>query len=354
MGSLREILDRSELFSGLGPESVARIAACLKPVVFEAGSCVCREGEAGDTMYIIVAGGVSVLSDMGWGQREIDRKEPGEVCGEMALISDEVRSATVKAVERTECLSLGKADFESLLDRDPAMAQSIAKLMTKRLSALVHQTSNELLGAYRALTFAIADLAESRDPETGAHLERTRNYCVLLAERLSRSARYKDAVSKSFIEGIYRVSPLHDVGKVAVADAVLLKPGRLSPEEFEVMKTHTTAGAGAFKKVLQQSDSELFRMAYRICLHHHERWDGSGYPQGLAGEAIPLEARIMALADVYDALLSKRVYKPPMTPEATREEIRKAAGTQFDPFIAGIFLENIGQFEAIHAKFEGD
>lgn len=234
------------------------------------------------------------------------------------------------------------------------MAQQVAKVMTKRLSALLHRTSDELLGAYRALMFALANLTESRDPETGAHLERTRNYCVLLAEKLSRHARFKDRIRHPFIGGIYQVSPLHDVGKVAVPDVILSKPARLSPEEYEVMKTHTTAGAAAFEKVLKQSDTELFRMAHRICLHHHERWDGAGYPARLAGEDIPLESRIMALADVYDALLSKRVYKPVMSKQATREVILKAAGTQFDPYMTDAMLDSIQQFEDIHSRFQDE
>jgi response regulator RpfG family c-di-GMP phosphodiesterase len=354
MRDLHEILNRSELFADLEASSVEHISRCLEPVSFEQGRVVCREGEAGDSMYIIVGGRVSVSSDMGWGQREIDRLGPDAVFGEMALISNEVRSATVQAIERTECMQLGRRSFEALLDQDPSIAQRVAKVMTKRLSALVHKTSSELLGAYRALTFAIADLTESRDPETGAHLERTRNYCVMLAEKLSGSARYKGRISQPFIDGIFQVSPLHDVGKVAVPDSVLLKPGRLGPEEFEVMKKHTTTGAAAFEKVLKQSDTELFRMARRICLHHHERWDGSGYPAGLAGEDIPLEARIMAFADVYDALISRRVYKPPMTKEATREEIRKSAGSQFDPSMAEIVLENIRNFEEIHSRYQDE
>ncbi len=305
-------------------------------------------------MYIIVSGRVSVSSDMGWGQRELERMGPGAVFGEMAPISNEVRSATVRALEKSECLQLGKASFGDLLDKDPSIAQQVAKVMTKRLSALVHKTSGELLGAYKALMFAIADLTESRDPETGAHLERTRNYCVRLAERLAGDGRFRDRITPPFIDGIYQVSPLHDVGKVAIPDAILLKPGRLDPAEFAVMKTHSTAGAGAFDKVLMQSDTEIFRMARRICLHHHERWDGTGYPLGLAGEAIPLESRIMAFADVYDALLSRRVYKPAMTKEATREEIRKSAGSQFDPYMAQIMLSNIGEFEEIHARFRED
>jgi putative two-component system response regulator len=144
------------------------------------------------------------------------------------------------------------------------------------------------------------------------------------------------------------LSPLHDIGKVAVPDAILLKPDRLTAEEFEIMKTHTTAGAAAFQKVIEQCKAEVFVMAQRICLHHHEKWDGTGYPSHLAGDAIPLEARIMAMADVYDALLSKRVYKLPMSYAATLEEFRKSSGTFFDPVMTEIMIENIQLFEDIH------
>jgi response regulator RpfG family c-di-GMP phosphodiesterase len=352
MATIDEILRRSELFSGLDGETIDRITRRMKTLDFEAGCVICHERAAGDSMYIIVEGGVSVLKDMGWGQHELKRLGPNEAFGEMSLISEERRSATVKTLSATKCLQLDRAGFSDLLDQDPHFAQRIAKVVTSRLSALNERTSNELLGAYRALMFALADLTDSRDPETGAHLERTRSYCVILAEKLAPLARYSAAISPGFVEELYNVAPLHDIGKVAVPDAILLKPGRLSPEEFEVMKTHTTAGAAAFRKVLGQCDTEVFQTAYRICLHHHEKWDGSGYPTRLAGDAIPLEARIMAMADVYDALLSKRVYKEPMGYEATREEIRKSSGTFFDPPMVEVMLDNIKSFEAIHAKFK--
>jgi len=352
MAGLREILSNSRLFSGLNEESFANIVNRLKKITFEKDFVICREGDAGDSMYMIVAGRVSVLKDMGWGQRELKQLGANDAFGEMSLISKERRSATVKALVNTECLELDQSDFGSLLDQDTRFAQRIAKVMTERLSALDQSSSNELVGAYRALMFALADLTDSRDPETGAHLERTRNYCVLLAEKLAPLERYRQSISVGFIDELYNVAPLHDIGKVAVPDAVLLKPARLTLEEYEVMKTHTTVGADAFRKVLDHCDTELFRTAWRICLHHHEKWDGTGYPMALAGENIPLEARIMAIADVYDALLSKRVYKPPMSYESTREEMRKSAGTFFDPVIAEVMLDNISLFEDIHRKFQ--
>jgi putative two-component system response regulator len=258
----------------------------------------------------------------------------------------------VKALEKTVCLRLGQRGFSELIDQDSLFAQKVAKVLTQRLSALDQKTSDELLGAYKALMFALADLTDSRDPETGAHLERTRNYCVLLSDKLSSHPRYARVIYGDFVDEIFNVSPLHDIGKVAIPDSILLKPERLTLQEYEVMKTHTTAGAAAFEKVLEQCDVEVFRMAHRICLHHHEKWDGTGYPLKLSGESIPIEARIMAIADVYDALLSKRVYKPPFPYDETRAEMKKASGTAFDPVMVDIMLDNIGLFEAIHKKYK--
>jgi response regulator RpfG family c-di-GMP phosphodiesterase len=351
MAELSEILSQSEFFTDLSQELMDRIALRLKTIVIPEGSVVCHEGEPGDSMYMIVKGKVSVLKEMGWGQHELRQMGANEAFGEMALISKEARSATVKALERTECLQLDQESFSELLDQDPLFAQRVVKVMTRRLSALGERTSQELLGAYRALMFALADLTDSRDPETGAHLVRTRHYCVALAKKLAAHPQYVKDIYPDFIEQIFNVSPMHDIGKVAIPDIILLKPARLTPEEYEIMKTHAKAGAEAFDKVLEQCDIEIFRMARRICLYHHENWDGTGYPTRLRGDAIPLESRIMAMADVYDALLSRRVYKPAMPYDATREEIRKSAGTKFDPDMTGIMLDNIGLFEEIHAKY---
>jgi response regulator RpfG family c-di-GMP phosphodiesterase len=348
------ILGQCELFSGLSGESLGRIADHLKPARFSRETVICREGDIGHTMYIIVSGTVSISSNMGWGQRELDRMSAGSVFGEMALISNDVRSATVRAITDIDCLQLDSESFDALLDKDPALAQRIAKIMTRRFSSLVHKTSREILDAYRALIFALANMTESRDPETGAHLERTRNYCVILAEQLSMTEKYRDVITPQFIDGIYQAAPLHDIGKVAISDSILFKPDGLVRDEFERMKQHTKIGASMMDKVIRKSGAELFRMAYDICLHHHEWWNGSGYPEGIAGENIPVAARIMAIADVYDALLSKRVYKPAMAMREAENKIRDGAGTQFDPFMVGVMLDNVSRFEEIYHKFQDD
>lgn len=186
--------------------------------------------------------------------------------------------------------------------------------------------------------FALAKLAESRDPETGQHLERIRIYSRMIAERLASDPAF--GIDAEFVENIYLTSPLHDIGKVGIPDAVLLKPGKFTADDFEVMKTHARIGAETLAAAAEEYPGiEYLQMAMQIALTHHERWDGTGYPNGLAGEEIPLSGRIVALADVYDALTSKRVYKPAFNHRSARDLIVDARGTHFDPRIVDTFLE---------------
>ena len=182
-------------------------------------------------------------------------------------------------------------------------------------------------------------LAELRDDNTGAHINRTSMYCRLLGEALHRDERYQHYVTREYIDDLVRSAPLHDIGKVGIPDNILQKPGKLTEEEFEIIKKHPVLGAN----VLEEAASSLnfltyFELAHQIVRSHHENWDGSGYPEGLSGEAIPLSARIMALADVYDALTTKRPYKEPMSHEEALSFIKKERGKKFDPQLADIFL----------------
>ncbi|MCL4216186.1 MAG: response regulator [Candidatus Hydrogenedentes bacterium] len=180
--------------------------------------------------------------------------------------------------------------------------------------------------------FAMAKLAESRDPDTGAHLERICAYCQIVTAHLLKDAQCGFDIRPSFVQTIVQTSPLHDIGKVGIPDSVLRKPGRLNKEEFAVLQQHTVIGAQTLKAALDQyPNAEFLSMAYDIALCHHERYDGSGYPNGLKGDKIPLAARIVALADVYDALTSKRCYKEAFSHMVTRDIIIDSAGTHFDP-----------------------
>ncbi|TWT94264.1 HD-GYP domain-containing protein [Neorhodopirellula pilleata] len=203
-----------------------------------------------------------------------------------------------------------------------------------------------------ALIFALAKLAESRDFETGNHLERVRRYARLLASEYLAHPDTSE-VDEEFAELVFQTSPLHDIGKVGIPDSILLHPGKLTAEQFDIMKTHTTIGADCLAGAIERSPQAKFlQMAYKIALCHHEKYDGSGYPNGLSGEEIPIEARIVAIADVYDALRTKRVYKPAFSHEKTLEIIVQDSGTHFDPHLVALFQNVHRQFEAIADRFE--
>jgi len=186
---------------------------------------------------------------------------------------------------------------------------------------------------------ALAHLAETRDPETGDHILRTQSYVEVLATHLHSNPDYSELLTDHFINMLAKSAPLHDIGKVGIPDQVLLKPGKLSDEEWEIMQTHSILGAKAIESAEKDVDQpvEFLSLAKEIAHWHHERWDGTGYPDGLAGEAIPLSARLMALADVFDALISQRVYKPAMPFDIAKEIILSERGQYFDPNITDAF-----------------
>lgn len=209
------------------------------------------------------------------------------------------------------------------------------------------QVSNITLAQMETI-FALSKLAESRDPETGAHLERVREYSRLLAISLEKTDKYARIIDNDFIQNLFIASPLHDIGKVGIPDHILLKPGRYTDEEFAILKTHSAMGADTLRAVNKKNKNNSFvKIGIEIAESHHEKWDGSGYPYGLAGEAIPLSARIIALADVYDALRTKRCYKEPFSHEKSKAIILEGNGKHFDPDVMACFLANEAEFESI-------
>lgn len=196
---------------------------------------------------------------------------------------------------------------------------------------------------------ALAHLAETRDNETGNHILRTQSYVRLLATLLQDHPRFAETIDAAYIKMVAQSAPLHDIGKVGIPDAILLKPGKLEAEEWSIMKTHTLLGSEAIELAERDIEQpvEFLALAKEVARWHHERWDGQGYPDGLAGEAIPVAARLMALADVFDALISKRAYKRAMTYEMAREIIAAQRGQHFDPDVTDAFLANFEEFAAI-------
>ncbi|MCE9555942.1 MAG: response regulator [Planctomycetes bacterium] len=200
--------------------------------------------------------------------------------------------------------------------------------------------------------FALAKLAESRDPETGHHLERVRCYSSTLAQYLASTPKYRQQIDSDYVRLIYQTSPLHDIGKVAIPDCVLRKPGQLNDAEFAVMKTHALRGAETLDAALERfPEANFLKVARDIAATHHERWDGSGYPAGLAGEDIPLAGRIVAVADVYDALTSRRIYKDAYAHSVARSIILGDAGAHFDPDVVDAFIRTEDEFIAIYNRF---
>jgi putative two-component system response regulator len=200
--------------------------------------------------------------------------------------------------------------------------------------------------------FSLARLADSHDPETGSHIERMREYCRIIAEHLSQEEKFSELVDGQFVQLIYLTSPLHDIGKIGIPDAILLKPGPLTTEEFDIMKQHALAGGMTLDSAIYAyPEAHYLCMARDIARSHHERFDGKGYPDKLSGQAIPLCGRIVALADVYDALTTAHVYKPAFSHEKARQIILEGEGTQFDPDVVQAFLANEDRFLEIHNKY---
>ncbi len=227
------------------------------------------------------------------------------------------------------------------------------KRQNDELEERVNRQVREISESQLATIFAMSKLAESRDPETGKHLERMREYCRLLSRQLGRTAAYYAEIDEAFVENIYAASPLHDIGKVGVDDAVLLKPGKLTEEEWVLMRRHPILGADTLREVDRQHPGNSFiRIGIDIAESHHEKWDGSGYPYGKRKKAIPLVGRILALGDVYDALTSQRCYKKAFSHEKSRSIIEEGEGRHFDPDVVQAFREVETEFLRVRQAFQ--
>ncbi len=220
------------------------------------------------------------------------------------------------------------------------------------LENLVSEKVDALYQSQMATITSLANIAEHRDPDTGAHLERVETYCELLARDLSTHPNMKGIINEWFIKLIKYTSCLHDIGKVGIPDAILLKPGKLTDQEFLLMKQHSKLGALTLKKTLETDpENEFIQMGYEIAYYHHEKWDGSGYPKGLVGDEIPISARIMAVADVYDALRSTRCYKKSFSHRKAYSIIDEGSNKHFDPVVVESFIKHEAEFAAIWDRF---
>ncbi len=222
-----------------------------------------------------------------------------------------------------------------------------------QLEELVNEKVNEISESQMSTIFALVKLAESRDDETGDHVERTAELCKLMAIYLRKYPKYSGVIDNEYIDNIYKASPLHDIGKVGIPDGILLKKGRLTEEEFQIMKSHVEIGHDTLKEVYNKYEANTFlQMGMDITRYHHEKWDGTGYPMGIKGEEIPLSGRIMAIVDVYDALRSKRVYKEAYSHAKSVRIIKEGRGKHFDPELVDIFIEHHIEFRERHDFFQ--
>lgn len=292
---------------------------------------VCRRLKADPALRDIPVMFITAMS-------EIENKTHGFELGAVDYITKPFEVVEVRARVKTH-LALQQA------------RQALAR-QNEFLEIKVRERTRQLTLTQEVTIESMAALAEYRDPETGGHIQRTKNYVRTLATRLQCDPRFKDILSADVIDLLYLSAPLHDIGKVGIPDHILLKPGKLTDEEFEEMKRHTVYGRNALKSAANKLGGQSFlRFAMEIAYSHQEKWDGSGYPEGLKGEEIPVSGRLMALADVYDALISKRVYKPPFTHQRAVEIILQGKGRHFDPGMVDAFMEIQEDFRQIALRF---
>ncbi len=269
-------------------------------------------------------------------------------------------SAVTEVDQKTRGFSLGAADYIT----KPFNVQEVSARVETHLAAkfardclmnqnnilenIVRERTSEIMATQDITIRMAASLAETRDNDTGNHIIRTQMYVKKLAEKLSMESKYRSQLDDKTIDLLVKSSPLHDIGKIGVTDRVLLKPGRLDDNEFTEMKMHTVFGYNALLKAEKEMKSDSFLTISReIAYTHHEKWNGTGYPQGLKGEDIPLSGRIMAVADVYDALVTRRIYKPPVSHDEAVSIMCEGRGTHFDPVLTDCFLQINGEFRTI-------
>jgi len=270
---------------------------------------------------------------------EEDDERKGLEVGGVDYITKPISAPIVRARVKIHLAMKAHADF--LRDKSEYLEAEVSK-RTREVSAIQDVT-----------ILALASLAETRDSDTGNHITRTQLYVKALAEHLSTHPRFAKQLTDGYIQLLFKSAPLHDIGKVGIPDRILLKPGKLDAAEFEIMKTHTTLGRDAIEHAEKRLGIQVgfLSMAKDIALSHQEKWDGSGYPEGLAGDAIPLSARLMAVADVYDALISRRVYKEGMPHEKAVTIIQQGRGQHFDPDLVDAFTVLQEEFRHIAERF---
>ena len=345
-----------EMFRSLPDDAIAALSERAVLRRLDAGEVVFEEGDLGESLFVVREGMLKVVRPALGQSLVLDRLGPGRAFGEVAVLNETPRLASVISVEPSQVVEIAKADLDEVLEANPLavrlMLGSLARSLTlakeelarhnNRLEHEVRRRTADLHESQLEVVRRLGRAAESRDYGTGMHITRMSRIAHLIA----RAAR----MDPDECELLLHAAPMHDIGKIGIPDAILLKPGPLDPDEWEEMKRHTTIGA----ELLAGSHSPVVQLGEVIALTHHERWDGSGYPHGLAGDAAPLVGRISAIADVFDALISERPYKDAWDHQSAANEISSQAGRQFDPELVDLFLGLQPALEHLLASAEAE
>ena len=351
-----EELARVEMLSTLPRDALTDLAQRARRRPFRSGEIVFNEGDTGTSLFVVRRGTLKVVRPTYDDNLVLARLEPGQAFGELAVLNATPRSASVIAIEDCETIEIDKTDLDAVLAQHAlatrrmlgALAHSLthAKEEVARqnntLELAVRERTAELRETQLEVVRRLSHAAESRDHDTGVHITRMSRLCMRLA--LAAGATPMEA------ELLLQAAPMHDVGKIAIPDRILLKPGKLEPDEWEIMKSHAAVGA----ELLAGSRSPVVQLGEQIALTHHERWDGSGYPRGLRGEEIPFSARVVAVCDVFDALISDRPYKQAWSVDRALEELQTERGGHFEPRLVdafeAVFTDMVGIVEQVAAE----
>jgi putative two-component system response regulator len=335
-----EELRRAELLDALPDGALADLAGGARRRRFRAGEVVFNEGDTGNSLHVVRRGHLKVVRPTHDDRLVLEKVEPGEAFGELAVLNSAPRTASVIAIEDCETLEISKTDFERVLDQHPEAGRRMLAKLARSLTLAKEEWARQNRHLEDAVRDRIADLresqlevvrrlsqaAESRDHDTGVHITRMSGLCSHLA--LAAGA------APVIAEMLLNAAPMHDVGKIGIPDHILLKPGKLTVDEWEIMRSHAAIGA----ELLAGSRSPVVQMGELIALTHHEKWDGSGYPRGLRGDEIPFVARVTAICDVFDALISQRPYKAAWPLDQALDEVKLGAGRHFDPELTSTFV----------------
>lgn len=333
-----DTLKNIPLFSCLNTQELQILEEIIEECSYPKDSIVLHEGDDSTALYIVKDGHARAVSTDQQGHEVVYNEfRAGDYFGEMSFIDEEPRSATVVITETTDLLIVPREPFKKILTSHPDLSFNLMKGLshklrkaTRHIEDLIFVVSQqELHDAHLDTLKRLVFAAEYKDENTGDHIARVSGYAEFIGEELG--------LPNQEIQDICHAAPMHDIGKIGIPEHILLKPDKLTVDEFTVMKTHTIIGA----KILSNPQSSLLKCAHQIALSHHERFDGTGYPNAVSGEDIPLAARIVGLADTFDALISSRPYKYPYSIEVALDVIKKERGKHFDPTIVDAFLDNI-------------